>query len=209
MSQRKLAMAFPWSWLETEATALSTTTTPNYYTLPPDFYNALTVRYKDSQDNVRVLFGGPVEHEDSTYPKQTDTAAGRGPQRAIITGRTLLLRPGAAVAGESIILRYLRTPPDLVDDLDVPIIPDVFRDALITGALFIGHRWLFEDKGEQDRLRDEMLDWLGKMIQAEKGGTFYNENMGLDTGWYDMAQQAWTNWGNSGVIGGNQSLGYP
>jgi len=188
IAQREIGGSFPWSWLECEFTTPNVLDRPNIYTLPPDFYAPLGVRYRSSSGAFSVLRVITTENEDAVNPDQSVTAD--IPSRAMFTGRTLQLNPAPTVAGGLVVLRALRTPPEMVADSDTPIIPEVHRDVLISGAVRIGSRWLWDDKGDQDRARNDFNVGLAKMIQIEKGGTAHNENMGLDSNWLDMMNTA-------------------
>jgi hypothetical protein len=181
---RRVCRSYPWTWLEKEATTPSTSTTPNYYTLPPDFSAPLVVRFRSASGEYKALNVHPIEHEDASFANQTDQSD--SPDRAIITGRTMLLRPGVNSANGLVILRYLRSPVELLLDTDQALCPDVFRDVLVDGSTAIGSRWLWDDKGDQDRAWQSYLSGLQELIQSDRGGTAYNDSMGLDRGWVDM-----------------------
>lgn len=185
MAQREIGGKFFWTWLECEWTAPATIDKPNIYDLPPEFNQPLGVRFKGIDGGVGVLRVVPTEQEDAQNPNQT-VVSGATPIRAMFTGRTVQLNPPPETVGGSVILRGYQTPPEMVADSDIPIIPEVHRDVLVAGIVKIGSRWLWNDKGDQDRAAADFNAGIFSMIQHEKGNTAHTESMGLDSNMADM-----------------------
>ena len=183
-AQRDIGGKFFWTWLECEWTTPATIDKPNIYDLPPNFNQPLGVRYKSIAGEVAVLRVVPTEQEDAINPNQA--VAGESPVRAMFSGRTLQLNPPPSVKGATVILRGYQTPPEMVADSDIPIIPEVHRDILIARATQIGGGWIWDDKGDQDRLERRYNQGILSMITHEKGHTAHSESMGLDNNMAEM-----------------------
>ena len=188
-AQRQVARAHPWTFLERHVRAPTTTDNPNIYTLPQDFILPRTVRIENAAGDFSILGVIPIETERINHPKHTDQGT---PERCVFSGRTLILRPGSKVDTSFIHLDYLRTPPDLVGDSNVPLIPDVYRDALVTGATWTGSRWLFQDKGDQDRYKAMFKESIFDILTGEKGEGPQNNSVlnGLDPDWQRLVMDA-------------------
>lgn len=183
-AQRQLSRAHPWSFLEHHVRTPTTTDNPNIYTLPDDFMQPRTVRIEDASGNFTILDVVHLEADRINFPASTSQDA--TPQRAVFTGRTLILRPGSNLATSFIHLDYLRSPPELVGDADIPLIPNIFRDALTAGATWIGSRWLFQDKGDQDRYKALFKEAIFDVLTSEKGERPETTVLpGLDRGWQE------------------------
>ncbi len=188
-AQRAVARAHPWSFLECHARTPTTTDVPNIYTLPDGFMQPRMVRIEDSSGNFTVLTVVHLEHDRANFPDHTSQAT--VPERCIFTGRTLILRPGANNTTGFIHLDYLETPPKMTGDGNIPLIPDIFRDALVTGAIWIGSRWLFQDKGDQDRNKASFKEAIFDLLTAEKGENPQTTVLsGLDSGWADLLRDS-------------------
>lgn len=193
-AQRLVARAHPFTFLECHARTPTTTDNPNIYTLPPSFMQPRFVRIEDSGNNFTNLNVVHLENERAFSPKHTDQGT---PTRCVFTGRTLILRPGSDVTTSFIHLDFLQTPPEMVGDGNIPLIPDIFRDALVTGAVWIGSRWLFQDKGDQDRFKASFREAIFDVLQSETGeGPQQQVLSGLDDGWENMIINA----GNAGTF---------
>lgn len=178
-ANREICRAYSWPFTETLRSRATSTATPNYYTLPTDFRLPKSVRIKTSGGSWSSLTVATTSYEDEKSPNQTDTDD--TPKRAIFTGGLMLIRPGAAVATSTLYLRYYRSAPELVNEVDVPLVPDADRDVIVMGAVALGARWLFQDKGDQDRRREEFIDSLKVMVMNYFRDNAKSQAMAVDS----------------------------
>lgn len=188
-AERTICRAYPFRFLEKEATTPSTADSPNYYTLPLDLRMPIGVRVKDSAGVVRTIPTSFVQKIDTVIPDQT-TSEDAGPNHGLFTGRLLLLIPGFKDALSTIIIRYLKTPSPMVNDSDLSVLPIGFRDTLIWGAVSFGSRWVWDDKGDQDRAQRRFDRGLQELIQSDQSGGDHNEEIGHLIGMEELAIDA-------------------
>lgn len=190
--QRLVARANSWVFLELHARAKSVTDNPNIYTLPKNFMKPMYVRIENSSGTFAALKVIHMPNERAFAAKHTDQGT---PDRCVFSGRTLIIRPGFDVSTSFIHLDYLQTPPEMKNDSDVPLLPEIFRDAIVTGSVWIGSRWLFQDKGDQDRAKKNFQECIFDLLKSEEGTGPQEEVLtATDDGWQEML----INSGNAG-----------
>lgn len=191
--QRLVARVNSWTFLELHTRAKSSLDNPNIYTLPRNFMKPSFVRVENSSGEFINIDVVHLPNERARSPKHTDQAL--TPNRAVFTGRTLIMRPGFNVDTSFIHLDYLQTPPEMKNDADVPILPEIFRDAIVTAGVWIGSKWLFQDKGDQDRAKANFKEAVFDLLKSEEGTGPQEEVLnGMDDGWEDMLVET----GNAG-----------
>lgn len=191
--QRLVARANSWVFLECHVRTPTTIDNPNIYTLPRNFMKPRFVRIEASGDRFSNLNVIHMPNERARSPRHTDQGT---PDRAVFSGRTLILRPGSDTDQNFIHLDYLQSPPKMEADGDIPLLPEIFRDAITTGGIWIGSRWLFQDKGDQDRAKANFKECIFDLLKSEEGEGPAEEVLnGLDDGWLEMV----TDSGNSGI----------
>lgn len=192
--QRLVARANSWIFLECHARAASTTDNPNIYTLPKNFMKPMFVRIENSSGSFAPLKVVHMPNERAFAAKHTDQGT---PDRCIFSGRTLIMRPGFDVDTSFIHLDYLQTPPEMRADTDIPLLPEIFRDSIVAGGTWIGSRWLFQDKGDQDRAKANFKEAIFDLLKSEEGTGPQEEVLSaVDDGWEDML----INSGNAGAF---------
>jgi hypothetical protein len=186
-ANREVCRAFSWPFTEIPASSPSKADMPNYYTLPTDFRLPKSVRVETASGAWSKLTVVTTGYEDEIHPKQTDQGT---PERAIFTGGLLLIRPGFKDTTSTIHLRYFREAPTMTADVDIPLVPSGDRDVIVMGAVALGSRWLFQDKGDQDRRRDEFLDSLKIMVSNHFRDNAKSQAISLDTVFANMVMDA-------------------
>ncbi len=190
--QRLVCRSNSWPFLELHARAPTTTDNPNIYTLPRNYMKPRFVRVEDSGGSFTPLEAVHMPNERAFAPKHTDQGT---PDRFVISGKTLILRPGSNVTTSFIHLDYLQTPPKMTRDADIPLLPEIFTDSIVTAGVWIGSKWLFQDKGDQDRAKANFKEAVFDLLKSEEGEGPWNEVLnGIDDGWEEML----INSGNSG-----------
>lgn len=188
-SQRIICRSNPWSFTVAEDTALSDLSAPSYNKLPDDFFAPVDVRVKNASGVVSSpLDIFPVNRVDERFPDQTKSA--NAPTVACFTGGTMLLVPPFNNTASTIILRFHRTPPRMDFDDQIPLVPEIFRDVMVDGALAVGARWLWDDKGEQDRIKAEFVQGVLDMLRIEKGDIDHQDQMRVSSSVASMLDQA-------------------
>lgn len=175
-SQREILSDRTWDMAEVEKTTPSTLDAPALYTFDEDFEKLIDVRIRDDQNNI----GAPlpvdnIRRRDLLVPDQTGT--GSSATAATVTGGNLLLTPAFDNPDHLIIARYYRAAPQMVRDDDLPLIPTNFSNVLLDGALIVGARWLWDDKGNWDRLVASFQNGLKKMLRKEKGDLTHQDQL--------------------------------
>ncbi len=186
--QRLVSRTNSWKFLELHARAKTTTDNPNIYTLPRNIMKPSFVRLEDSNGSFTKLKVIHLQTERQFAPKHTDQGT---PTRCVFTGRTIVLRPGADVDTSFIHLDYLQTPPQMTKDTDVPLLPEIFRDAIVSAGIWIGTRWIFQDKGDQDRAKANYKEAIFDLLKSEEGENPEEEVLNaIDEGWEAMLKDA-------------------
>lgn len=166
---REVGRKYTWRWtLFLHPDFTSTAATPNVYALPTDFRSVSTVRVRDTSSQWKILTPRHVEIQDRI--DANDSTQGDVSNIFYVEGNNLVLVPGFNSTNGLVRLRYHRTPPILVNDSDISIAPDAFRDVLVDGAVMRGSRYLWNDKGDQDRIKRDFLAGVHEMISQEKEG---------------------------------------
>ncbi len=187
ISERNICKEFSWPFTEILKSVPSKTLAPNYYTLPDDFRLPKSVRFQSSAGAITKLVVVTSSFEDEGSPDQSGQA--ETPKRAIFTGGLLLLRPGTQDALGKILLRYYRVPKALKFDQDVPLVPQGDTDVITLGAIALGARWLFTDKGHQDRVKEDFNRGMGAMMKNHFGHHARSDAMpSSDRVWANMVQ---------------------
>lgn len=175
-SQREILSSFTFTFAEVEKTTPSTLDAPGLYKQPDDFAALLDIRIQDPDGNVGAPL--PVEfvrRRDLLVPDQT--VAATSASDVTVTGGNFLLTPAFDNVNHVIVARYYRSAPKMIRDDDVPLIPEDFTNVLLDGALIVGARWLWDDKGNWDRLTRSFEQGLKKMIRKEKGDLDHQDKL--------------------------------
>lgn len=66
-------------------------------------------------------------------------------------------------------VRYIKRPPQLSAGTDIPAIPQIFADILVTGTLVHAYQWQNSPNtgGQKQQFKDALKDLIGKMPQTE------------------------------------------
>lgn len=179
-SQREILSDRLWDMAEVEKTTPSTLDVPGLYVLDEDFEKLIDVRIRDDQG----VIGAPlpvdnVHRRDLLVPDQTKTA--KSATEAAVTGGALLLTPAFDNTDHLIIARYYRSAPQMIRDDDFPLIPTNFTNVLLDGALIVGGRWLWDDKGQWDRLKRDFENGMRKMLRKEKGDISHQDKIRVES----------------------------
>lgn len=125
---KRIAMLHDWPWLQSERLILTSSGLRDY-ALPADFLRLLSLRY-DGQD--RPLTQLSVQDVDRSQ-------GSGGPAIFGIWGGKVCFAP-TPNGQERLMLRYICQEVVLVNDSDVPLIPDYWNDGVYQAALMELHR---------------------------------------------------------------------
>lgn len=122
---KRIAMIHDWPWLQYERT-INTNDVQQGYTLPDDFLRLVSLRYIDSNSPYNL---------SKRNIQEVDEVSGTGLSTIYaVWGGKVVLAPAPAGA-YTLRLRYVAQEPVLVNDSDVPRIPDYWDNGLVEAAL--------------------------------------------------------------------------
>jgi hypothetical protein len=130
--------------------------------LPTNFVQALDIVITTTGLEQRIPFVD-ISQVDWENPDPADTTAHASniPQYAYKYGESIFVYPAPADA-YTLTLRYYKRPDELVDDADVPEIPQEFRELLVVGGAYR----VFQVKDNYDKaaiLENKYMELLSKM----------------------------------------------
>lgn len=139
-------------------------------TLPTDFQQAIDLRLTTGGLE-KVLTPISIEEFDAMYP-DSSTAPDGIPEVWYIYGNTINVFPEPA-STYTAVLRYYKTPAELVNTTDVPEIPEAFQEVLALGMLKRALK--YNDSYDQSLFNNneyaDLLDVMTKRYSPQRSGT--------------------------------------
>lgn len=179
-SQREILSAYNFTFAEVEKTTPSTLDNPGIYVLDDDYEALIDIRIQDADGVTGTpLIVEPTRRKDLLVPDQAATPAAKA-TAVTVTGGALLMTPAFDNVDHKIVARYYRSAPEMKADDDRPLIPTNFTNVLLDGALILGDRWVWDDKGNRDRIKRDFVEGIKKMVRKEKGDIDRQDKIRID-----------------------------
>lgn len=149
------------------------------YTLNADVETVETLRYTAPDNEEKDLTGDYIEPSefDYKYPDPAADNSGKPHTWTIKEGELLLYPKPDAVY--TLDIRYQKLPTELSADIDVPDVPERFKELLVLGALVRAHK--FNDdydlaQEEQSYMDEQVLDAVANTYTRQSRPTIMRVN---------------------------------